>query len=319
MDPVILAVYGNVVLERAECPLCRDWAFVRDGASACCGEPVPGAGSAQKFKRMSEPEYRRRRPSVGEQAVILDAQGHRCLYCDRSFGGYYWRNGRVLKVQVAWDHFLPYSMTANNYGYNFVAACRLCNGIKSNKVFQTVEEVRIYVQARAEAKGVARGGVPAVREPISQVKSEPTLLPAKVPVGSVEPSPSKNRSRSEARARRREPSAKARADKAASKAATPGQRRPDSIPAGPKRSGERRPIAAGGGAPSRRRDVPTVALDVSVFYGMTGLIPPKGREREPTWKLWGVCHHCGAMFDRNTRADHYCSGICSKLAHKEAA
>lgn len=319
MDPVILAVYGNVVLERAECPLCGDWSFVRDGASACCSEPVPGSGSAQRFKRMSEPEYRRRRPSVGEQAVILDAQSHRCLYCDRSFGGYYWRNGRALKVQLAWDHFLPYSMTANNYGHNFVAACRLCNGIKSDKVFQTVEEVRIYVQARAEAKGVARGGVPAMREPVPPVKSEPPLLPAKVPVGGVEPSPSKNRPRSEARDSRKESVAKARATKAASKAAAPGQRRPDPVPAGPKRSGERRPVAPGGGTKGRRCHV-SIAVESRVISGNPG---PLADSEVPTWVLFGICYFCGEMFDRKVGVGKFCSDLhrirAWKAEHKEAA
>lgn len=38
---------------------------------------------------------------------------------------------------------------------NFVAACHVCNGIKSDKLFQTLDEARVFIQLAREAKGYA--------------------------------------------------------------------------------------------------------------------------------------------------------------------
>lgn len=150
----VIGLYGNVAIERAACPDCGGWALVIGGRLACCDRRLDGQ-PPRVYRRMSEPEFVRRKPSKTEQESILDEQEHRCFYCDRAFGSHYIRNGRLRRVSVVWDHFLPYSMTANNYAHNFVAACALCNGIKSDRVFQTPEEARIYVQNRAEAKGIS--------------------------------------------------------------------------------------------------------------------------------------------------------------------
>jgi 5-methylcytosine-specific restriction endonuclease McrA len=51
----------------------------------------------------------------------------------------------ILKVN--WDHVVPFSYSQNNYAYNFVAACQICNGIKGSQMFKTLEEARIHIRA----------------------------------------------------------------------------------------------------------------------------------------------------------------------------
>jgi 5-methylcytosine-specific restriction endonuclease McrA len=75
-------------------------------------------------------------PSPGEQARILEQQARCCIYCDRPFGG---------DVRVTWDHFVPWSYSQRNE--KFVAACQRCNSKKSDKMFQTLEEARAYLES----------------------------------------------------------------------------------------------------------------------------------------------------------------------------
>lgn len=145
-----LAVYGNVGLIRVPCPGCGDWSLVVDGVALCCDiacDPDP-----QRWKRVVEPEFKRALPSAEERRAALWRQDNRCLYCDALFGSFIFRKKRHTRVMVRWDHFVPFSYCADNSDTNFVAACQICNGIKSDKMFQTVQEARNYIAARREAE-----------------------------------------------------------------------------------------------------------------------------------------------------------------------
>jgi len=63
------------------------------------------------------------------------------------------RNGKSFTITINWDHRLPYSFSRNNYSRNFVAACQVCNGIKSDKIFQELDEAQIYIQGERKSKG----------------------------------------------------------------------------------------------------------------------------------------------------------------------
>jgi len=149
------AVYGSVVVPRGICPDCKDWAFIIKGRHACCGRSVDDGGVATAaFERMSEGGYKRKRPAPDIQAVILAEQGHRCFYCGTTFGDVVYRDGVVPRILTpVWDHVEPFAWQANNQTINFVAACSICNGIKSNKMFDTSAEARRFVWARRRKKG----------------------------------------------------------------------------------------------------------------------------------------------------------------------
>ncbi len=51
------------------------------------------------------------------------------------------------------DHLVPYSYSQNNYPYDFVAACRLCNRIKCNLMFIPIEEARTFIRGKLAGKG----------------------------------------------------------------------------------------------------------------------------------------------------------------------
>ena len=146
------ALYGNVALQRQYCKSCRGFSFVLDSKLLCCNSPTDF--ESRCTKRMSEAEDVRRHPNAEEKRGILEFQGDRCVYCERLFGSAVIKEGRLLFLKVTWDHLVPYSFSQNNYAYNFVAACQICNGIKSDLMFATLEEARVYVRALWEGEDI---------------------------------------------------------------------------------------------------------------------------------------------------------------------
>lgn len=111
---------------------------------------------ADRWKRESLPEAARRLPPKWQRDQQLDEQRGRCFYCDRAFGSFVQApTGEVVRLVVHWDHVTPYAYSQNNHGWNFVAACHVCNGIKSDRIFETEDEARTFIQLRWMQKGYA--------------------------------------------------------------------------------------------------------------------------------------------------------------------
>jgi hypothetical protein len=146
-----IELFGNVGLQRAVCPKCKSYAFVVGGKFTCCGTFFDKKPA--DYHRVIEPFQHRKTPRNDDKENILDQQGQRCIYCDGAFGNFTIRNGKPLMLELCWDHMLPYNLTQNNYSYNFVAACQICNGIKGSKVFRDLDEARQYIQERRLRKG----------------------------------------------------------------------------------------------------------------------------------------------------------------------
>lgn len=142
------ALFGNVSILRGYCYDCQSRAFVIDGDLQCCGKTfkkllVP----IVEIERVSIPVLMRKLPGLAERNEILQRQEYSCFYCDRRLGS--WVDGRKqkqVKLRLHWDHWVPFSYNQDNRGDNFVAACHQCNARKSNLMFQTVEEARVYLQ-----------------------------------------------------------------------------------------------------------------------------------------------------------------------------
>lgn len=146
-----IGLYGNTALKRQRCGKCRTTAIVLDGEIQCCGRKVEE--KARTYRQMSPPVFKRRTPSQQEQLRILSEQDNRCLYCGLHFGTKMFRGAKILELAVRWDHYIPFSVTANNSAQNFVAACQVCNGIKSSRIFESLEEARKHIFRQREKKG----------------------------------------------------------------------------------------------------------------------------------------------------------------------
>lgn len=147
------ALYGKTAIRRGYCGKCHTWAFVIDGVVQCCNSEAD-APSGDGLRRMAEnPEDRRSVLTKADKAAILQRQGGACIYCGAIFDSYLWDSKRVgyFKVQVEFDHFVPWCNSQDGRCENMVAACSACNKAKSGLVFNTIDEVKVYL---ATARGV---------------------------------------------------------------------------------------------------------------------------------------------------------------------
>ena len=148
------AQYGNTLLRRGYCEICKSNALLIDGKLACCGDEP--SGSEGNFSvQMSETVKKRKRPSKYVQEKILEIQDGMCFYCDSLFGEPFLhpKTEKVRFLRVCYDHYVPYSYSQNNNTDNFVATCQVCNGIKTNKIFESKEDARVFILDRRRRLG----------------------------------------------------------------------------------------------------------------------------------------------------------------------
>ena len=149
-----IAQYGNIKIPRGFCYECEGHALILENRYACCGKVVDNFQTNQIIQ-MSETIKRRRKPTAGTRRMLLDEFNHSCAYCFRKFGDRTMYHGVFKIVKLNWDHEIPYSYGQNNEASNFLPVCCFCNSFKSNKMFKTIEEVRIYVNSKWEEKEAA--------------------------------------------------------------------------------------------------------------------------------------------------------------------
>jgi hypothetical protein len=73
----VIALYGNVGLEKAYCPSCGTFAFVKNGKLVCCDTPL--LDEPKKFHREIEAPQHRKTPPKAEKDRILEEQEDRCF------------------------------------------------------------------------------------------------------------------------------------------------------------------------------------------------------------------------------------------------
>ena len=144
-----IAVYGTTKLKRGFCPKCKGWAFIIRGLYQCCNARTDQI-TFKKYKIMAGGPRKRKRPLKKNQKIILNNQQHVCLYCNQEFERFVWSRSKhqYIKTKLCWDHFVPYSYNNFCKDDNFVAACSLCNLIKSDRVFDTVAEAQEFIKRR---------------------------------------------------------------------------------------------------------------------------------------------------------------------------
>jgi len=147
-----LAIYGNVKIPRIYCGRCKRMTLVIGGITACCDEPITMVRKRLKKKVMIEHLNKRKLPPKKERKRILLVQGNHCLYCNKEFGTPYYYKNKHYFTKINWDHLVPFSYSRENKS-NFVAACNICNHLKSDLIFETVQEVFYYVEHKRKKKG----------------------------------------------------------------------------------------------------------------------------------------------------------------------
>ena len=142
----MVAKYGSVYMIREKCPECGDTSFVINGKSACCNIPIKI--NINKFQNMIQGNIRKGKPNKDIRKNLLEIQQNACAYCRHTFGTIYIRKNVTYRLKINWDHFVPYSFIQANDKLGWVAACNVCNNIKSNSIFASIEEVVKYVSKK---------------------------------------------------------------------------------------------------------------------------------------------------------------------------
>lgn len=145
--------YGNTMLKSGYCKKCKTDSFVIDGRLQCCDTQYEKITGKDTVKIISQARDKRIVLSERDKELILSEQNYSCYWCDIPFNFTAKRKGKVIKREITFDHVIPFSFGQNNHKYNFVASCHVCNGIKSNLMFDTEDALKIYIADRRRSKG----------------------------------------------------------------------------------------------------------------------------------------------------------------------
>lgn len=132
MKKRIMGLFGRVKIPMEWCDKCRNYAFVIDNKIQCCDRRVVNTEEKPPYVRFSEGSSKRGRLPKKERERILKQQDYLCIYCGLD----------LHKVQVHFDHFIPFSFDYSSPDpEGMVASCADCNLLKSNKMYNSTEEV----------------------------------------------------------------------------------------------------------------------------------------------------------------------------------
>ena len=156
-----IALYGSTKLKRGYwlkrgyCQNCQTWAIIIENRILCCDESIESEKMSKRYKRMAEGALKRKRPKDSVIKAMLSLQNNRCFYCGIPFGTPYLhpKQKKIRLTRLCLDHLVPFKYSQNNKEINFVCSCNICNSIKYDLVFQTVEEACDYVRYRRKKIG----------------------------------------------------------------------------------------------------------------------------------------------------------------------
>jgi hypothetical protein len=144
-------VFGKTSFLRGYCWSCRSEAFIIDGLLSCCDLPFR-ENEVQRTIYVTQKAIKRKAISKKLRLQLIEEQNNRCFYCGCDLAGYYLRDDVVRKIRIHVDHVQPFSAVGDST--EMVAACNVCNLIKSNKVFGNMEELVGYILEQRDKKGI---------------------------------------------------------------------------------------------------------------------------------------------------------------------
>ncbi len=169
-----ILAYGDVYLASEMCPNCKTESFVLDGKLACCG--LPAIGRPTSWKRMSQAKTDRIQLSPMLKAQLLHQQRGVCAYCEIPFRTPVYRDAKVWRRTIQFDHFVPWSYCASNHQKNVVAACSICNQIKSWLMFKDLYECQTYIMRQWRHKGFTTKRPGMLLSDVREAVPEKTVL-----------------------------------------------------------------------------------------------------------------------------------------------
>ena len=145
-------LFGRICIQEDICPICKESALIIDAQFSCCGHPAEDK-QIEQYRRESDPQNRKRCLSKKQKTEQLKRQEYKCFYCNRTFGSIVFKYNQAIELKIHFDHKIPFVFSRDNGPSNFVAACHVCNGIKSDFVFDTKEATLDFINRRWEELG----------------------------------------------------------------------------------------------------------------------------------------------------------------------
>lgn len=147
-----VVLFGNVSMLRGYCSKCKTHALIIDGVLQCCDTKIETI-DANSLHRESEAKGARAFGKLLKKELV-ELQNNKCIYCEKEFDSYVMRNNKFIQLKVNIDHFVPWTFVENTKKINAVAACQICNGIKSNKHFPDLVSAKEYINAKRKEKQI---------------------------------------------------------------------------------------------------------------------------------------------------------------------
>lgn len=102
-----------------------------------------------------------KRKSISEnlRRMLMERQNNKCIYC----------NTELTLVNLEIDHFIPVKYVGDKRNNNLYASCSACNKKKWGYLFNTLEDVRIFVTTKGskyfhKEKSFRKGGQVSVKK-----------------------------------------------------------------------------------------------------------------------------------------------------------
>jgi 5-methylcytosine-specific restriction endonuclease McrA len=121
--------------------------------SSTTGPKHPAHSVLDDFEPVKRTAKRSYGPSKNALVKCIAAQDECCAYCDRLFGSLVIIDGKLVTLTAEPDHFIPRAKRLNNSSSNIVAACQICNGLKSSRMFTSMMQARAVLQAAWAERG----------------------------------------------------------------------------------------------------------------------------------------------------------------------
>lgn len=99
------------------------------------------------------PKPLRRKPSIEVREHILIEQRGACFWCLLPLDSTIWQGQRSIDYELEWDHAVPFAYLQASPAGNWVASCQICNAVKSDLRFRSVEEARRHIKDRRAELG----------------------------------------------------------------------------------------------------------------------------------------------------------------------
>lgn len=90
---------------------------------------------------------------------VTSQQNHICVYCTLPFGSVVSYRGETVQTPVG-DHFIPFSQSGATRVDNLVVSCQVCNSIKADQLFDSIEHASRYILVRRMEKKIVTYFIP---------------------------------------------------------------------------------------------------------------------------------------------------------------